>query len=185
LLRAAKAGDLPVVEALIAHGANVNLANSQGVTPLMAAVGDGHIHDPTRGHVRTEDDALECYALLKAAGADINARTILGYADADLKIRTAGNRAALHAAASRGWNRVVKQLLADGAKVDVIDSDGLGEIDYALGRFRKEFNAKFPDPHPDTVAVLKAAGAAHENPAAQFAPGTTPQITAVVPPLPY
>ena len=185
LLRAAKAGDLPVVKALLAHGANVNLANSQGVTPLMAAVGDGHIHDPTRGHNRTEDDALECYALLKAAGVDVNARTILGYADADLKIRTASDRTALHAAASRGWNRVVKQLLADGAKLDVLDSDGLSAIDYALGRFRKEFNAKFPELHADTVALLKGAGATRENPDAKFAPGTTPQITAVVPPLPY
>ncbi|MEN9704825.1 MAG: hypothetical protein RLZZ393_704 [Pseudomonadota bacterium] len=185
LLRAAKAGDLPVMKALLAHGALVNLANSQGVTPLMAAVGDGHIHDPTRGRNRTEDEALECYALLKAAGADINARTILGYADADLKIRTAGDRTALHAAASRGWNRVVKQLLADGAQVDVLDTDGLSAIDHALGRFRKEFNARFPEPHTDTVALLRAAGATRENPDAKFAPGTTPQITAVVPPLPY
>src|SRR5690606_626932 len=40
LLRAAKAGDLPLMRLLIEHGALANLANSQGVTPLMAAVGD-------------------------------------------------------------------------------------------------------------------------------------------------
>jgi ankyrin repeat protein len=111
LLRAAKAGDLPVMKLLLAHGALVNLANSIGVTPLMVASGDGHINDPTRGRYRTEEDALQCYALLRAAGADVNARTIRGLADADLKIWMAGDRTALHAAASRGWNRLVRRLV--------------------------------------------------------------------------
>ncbi len=42
--------------------------------------------------------------LLRKAGADVNARTVLCIADADLKIITAANRTALHAAAARGWN---------------------------------------------------------------------------------
>ena len=181
LLRAAKAGDLPVMKLLLAHGALPDLANSQGVTPLMAAVGDGHIHDPTRGLQRTEDDALACYALLREAGVDVNARTVLGYADADLKIRTAANRTALHAAASRGWNRVVQKLVEDGAELDVIDSNGLSPIDYALGRFPKEFNALLPAQHHQTVELLKSLGATAENPTATFPPGTTPKIEAVVP----
>ncbi len=181
LLRAAKAGDLPLMRLLLQHGALANLANSQGVTPLMAAVGDGHIHDPTRGLQRTEDDALECYALLRAAGAEVNARTVLGYADADLKIRTPANRTALHAAASRGWNRVVRQLVEDGAELDVIDSNGLSPIDHALGRFPKEFNALLPVQHHETVALLRELGATAENPEASFPPGTTPKIEAIVP----
>ena len=181
LLRAAKAGDVPVLKLLLQHGALANLANAQGVTPLMAAVGDGHIHDPTRGRFRTEEDALQCYDLLRAAGADADARTLLGYADADLKIITAANRTAVHAAASRGWNTVVKRLVADGAKLDVIDSNGLSAIDYALGRFRKEFNAKQPEQYTDTVALLRQLGASAENPTATFAPSSVPRITAVVP----
>jgi hypothetical protein len=112
------------VKLLLKHGALPNLANSIGVTPLMVAAGDGHINDPTRGNTRTEDDALECYALLKAAGADVDARTTRGLADADLKIWMAGNRTALHAAASRGWNRLVSLLVKDGARLDVIDTTG-------------------------------------------------------------
>ena len=181
LLRAAKAGDVPVVNLLLAHGALADLANSQGVTPLMAAVGDGHIHDPTRGRFRTEEDALACYALLRAAGANPDARTTLGYADADLKIITPANRTPLHAAASRGWNRVVERLVADGAQLDVADSNGLTAIDYALGRFPKEFNAKQPERYPATVALLQQLGARKENPAASFPPSSTPRITAVVP----
>ncbi|MEO8313259.1 MAG: ankyrin repeat domain-containing protein [Pseudomonadota bacterium] len=181
LLRAAKAGDVPVVQLLLQHGALPDLANSMGVTPLMAAAGDGHIHDPTRGRYRTEDDALQIYDLLHAAGVDVNARTILGYADADLKIRTPANRTALHAAASRGWNRLVKRLLDDGAQVDVLDSNGLSAIDYAMGRFPKEFNANQPETYPQTVELLRAAGATRENPAARFAPASTPRIQAIVP----
>jgi ankyrin repeat protein len=181
LLRAAKAGDLPLVKLLLDHGALPNLANSQGVTPLMAASGDGMNNDPTRGRIRTEDDALACYALLKAAGADVNARTVLSIADADLKIITAANRTAMHAAAARGWNRLIRQLVADGAEVDVIDSNGLSPIDYALGRFPKEFNALLPEKYPDTVALLKSFGAKAENPNVTFPPGTTPKIQAIVP----
>jgi ankyrin repeat protein len=181
LLRAAKAGDLPVVKLLLQHGALANLANSIGVTPLMVAAGDGHINDPTRGRYRTEDDALECYAMLRAAGADVNARTTRGLADADLKIWMAGDRTALHAAASRGWNRLVRRLVEDGAELDVIDTNGLSAIDYALGRFPKEFNALAPEPYPETVALLHSLGATRENPKATFSPGTTPKIQPLVP----
>jgi ankyrin repeat protein len=181
LLRATKAGDLPLVKLLLEHGALPDLANSQGVTPLMAAAGDGHIHDPTRGRLRTEEDALACYELLRAAGADVNARTVRSIADGDLKIITAANRTALHAAASRGWNQLVRRLIADGAEVDVIDSNGLSPIDYALGRFPKDFNALLPEQHPETVALLRSFGARAENPSATFPPGTTPKIQALVP----
>jgi ankyrin repeat protein len=181
LLRAAKAGDLPVVKLLLDHGALANLANSQGVTPLMAAAGLGMNNDPTRGRYRSEDDALACYDLLRAAGADVNARTVLSIADADLKIITAANRTALHAAAAMGWNGLVRRLVEDGAKVDVIDSNELSPIDYALGRFPKEFNALVPEQHADTVALLKSFGAKAENPTATFPPGTTPKIQAIVP----
>ncbi len=181
LLRAAKAGDLPLVKLLLDHGALANLANSQGVTPLMAAAGLGMNNDPTRGRYRSEDDALACYALLRAAGANVDARTLLSIADADLKIITAANRTALHAAAAMGWNRLVRRLVEDGATVDVIDSNGLSPIDYALGRFPKEFNALVPEQHTDTVALLQSFGAKAENPTATFPPGTTPKIQAIVP----
>ena len=181
LLRAAKAGDVPVVELLLRHGALANLANSLGVTPLMAAAGDGHIHEPTRGRMRTEEDALQLYALLRAAGADVNARTERALADADLKIYMPGNRTALHAAASLGWNELVRRLIADGAQLDVLDTNGLSAIDYALGRFPKDFNAVQAQQYPETVALLRASGATLENPQAQFTPASTPSIRALVP----
>ncbi len=137
LLRAAKAGDVPLVKLLLEHGALADLANSQGVTPLMAAAGDGFIHDPTRGRQRTEEDALACYALLRAAGADVNARTVLSIADADLKVTTAANRTVLHAAAAHGWNELIRRAVADGAQLDVIDSDGLSPSTTRWDAFRR------------------------------------------------
>ncbi len=181
LIRAAKAGDVANVKLLLEHGALPNLANSIGVTALMVAAGDGHIHDPTRGKERTEQDALGIYDLLRAAGADVKARTVRGIADADLKIFMAGNRTAVHSAASRGWNQLVQRLVADGAPLDVIDSNGLSEIDHALGRFPKEFNALQPDLHTATVALLKSLGASKENPSASFPPASTPSIRPLVP----
>ncbi len=58
LLRASKAGDLPVIKLLLAHGALPNLPNMNGDTPLMAAVGKGWVSVPTRGATYTEDQAL-------------------------------------------------------------------------------------------------------------------------------
>ena len=63
-----------------------------------------------------------------------------------------------------GWNRLVRRLVADGAEVDVIDSNGLSPIDYALGRFPKEFNALVPEQHTDTVALLQSFGAQRREP---------------------
>ncbi len=112
LIRATKSGDLPVIKLLLAHGALPNLPNFNGDTPLMAACAKGWINSPTRGASYTEDQALEVYDVLRAAGADANARTHF-------------NETALHSAALRGWNQIVKKLIADGAELDVKDGNGL------------------------------------------------------------
>jgi hypothetical protein len=75
----------------------------------------------------------------------------------------------------------VRQLVQDGASVDVIDTDGLSAFDYALGRYPKVFNALAPTPYPQTVELLRSLGARLENPSVTFPPGTTPHIQALVP----
>jgi ankyrin repeat protein len=169
LLRAAKAGDLPVVKLLLEHGAHPDLPNMNGDTPLMAAVGKGWINSPTRGYAYTEDEALEVYGLLQAAGADVNRRTNF-------------NESALHSAALRGWNRVVRRLVADGAVLDVADRNGLTAIDFAMGRIPKEFNALRAEPRTATAALLRELGATRENPdLPEWPPAGTPKIIARVP----
>ena len=169
LIRAAKAGDIPVVKLLLEHGALPNLPNYNGDTPLMAAVGKGWINSPTRGAYYTEEQALEVYSLLRAAGADVNARTRF-------------NETALHSAALRGWNEIVKRLVTDGAELDVADRNGLTAIDFAMGRIPKGFNERQPEVRTETAALLKSLGAKVErtdNPRWPAAP--TPRIHAWVP----
>jgi ankyrin repeat protein len=169
LLRAAKAGDIPVVKLLLDHGALPDLANFNGDTPLMAAVGKGWINAPTRGAFYTEEQALQVYALLRAAGANVNARTHF-------------NETPLHSAALRGWNEIVKRLVADGAELDAADRNGLTPLDFAMGRIPKAFNALQAEPKLETVALLKSLGAHVEHPNLPPWPAaSTPHITAWLP----
>jgi len=168
LIRAIKGGDIPVVKLLLAHGALPNLPNFNGDTPLMAACAKGWINSPTRGAFYTEEQALEIYDMLRAAGADVNARTNF-------------NETALHSAALRGWNEIVKRLVADGAELDVADGNGLTAIDFAMGRIPKGFNERQPEVRTETVALLKSLGASVEKPDAQWPAASTPRIRPWVP----
>jgi ankyrin repeat protein len=169
LLRAAHGGDIPVVKLLLEHRALPDLANFNGDTPLMAAVGKGWIQAPTRGAFYSEDQALEIYALLRAAGADVNARTHF-------------NETPLHSAALRGWNRIVEKLVHDGAQVDAADRNGLTPLDFAQGRIPKGFNAIMAEPKLATVALLKQLGAHVEHPdLAAWPSASTPRIGPFIP----
>ena len=126
LLVAAKAGDFKSVALLIKYKSQIDLPNSGGVTPYMAAAGVGQSANPTRGRYKTDDESVECLRLLKAAGANPNA-----VADTGLT--------ALHSAASLGWNGTIKQLVADGAQLEALDRNGLTPIDYAVGRQPRAF----------------------------------------------
>jgi ankyrin repeat protein len=126
LLVAAKSGDFKSVALLIKYKAEIELPNSDGVTPYMAAAGVGQSANPTRGRYKTDDEAVECLKLLKAAGADPNMVANNGLT-------------ALHSAASLGWNGTIKQLVADGAQLEALDRNGLTPIDYAVGRQPRAF----------------------------------------------
>ncbi len=96
LLRAAKAGDAPAIRLLLQYKANVELPNTNGITPLLAAAGIASSALDTRGRYRTEPEALESVRLLLAAGASTNARDRNG-------------QTALHGAAGSGWNSVISR----------------------------------------------------------------------------
>ena len=83
---------------LLAHGADPNLPNMHGITPVMAAAGLGSNEIDTRGRFKTEAEAVETIKLLVKAGADVNAH------------ETRGGQTALHGAALWGCNDVVKTL---------------------------------------------------------------------------
>jgi ankyrin repeat protein len=84
-------GHAKVVEKLLAHGANANLATSNlGRAPLYDASYGGHVH---------------VVAMLLGKGADVNRPT------------TGDGTTALQIAAKRGQAAVVRVLLAAGARI--------------------------------------------------------------------
>ncbi len=78
LLRAAKAGDVAAVRLLLQYKANVELPNTNGITPLLAAAGIASSGLDTRGRYKTESDAAETVKPLLAAGASINIKDRTG-----------------------------------------------------------------------------------------------------------
>ena len=77
LLRAAKAQDADSIKLLLEHGAIVDLPNSQGMTPTVAASGMGSVDADTRGNYSTADiqeRSIASLDLLLAHGGELNGR---------------------------------------------------------------------------------------------------------------
>jgi uncharacterized protein len=144
LIRAAKAGDSASIQLLLKHGAKPDLANSLGITPLMAAAGIGSTTIDIRARFRNEQKCITSAKLLLDAGVDVNAANSNG-------------QTALHGAAQSGWNGFV-QLLADhGATIDAKDHFGSTPLDVAQGKVgfsgRPGVGAG-GEVHKDTAALL-------------------------------
>jgi uncharacterized protein len=142
ILRAAKAGDAAAIRLLLQYRANPNLPTLQGITPLMAAAGLRYSSIDTRGRFTTESEALEGARLLVEAGADVNAGD---------RVR----QTALHGAAFRGWNDMIKLLAANHAKIDAADAQGVTALDVAMGRGGRGRGNAGAEAHEDTAALLK------------------------------
>jgi ankyrin repeat protein len=121
LLRAAKAGDVPVIKMLLEKGANSRAATTRGnVNAIMMAANVSAREEDMTGRNKTQKDAIESITLLLAAGTDING------------VDTQG-RTAAHGAAMWGWTEVVRFLHDNGVKLDIQDKRGFTALDTALG----------------------------------------------------
>src|SRR5580692_12534513 len=69
-VRAALSGDIEVMRLLLEHGADPNIATTQGTTSLMAAAGINWIPGQTWSH--TETEYVEAVKLCLDRGADVN-----------------------------------------------------------------------------------------------------------------
>lgn len=130
LLRAAKGHDLAAIELLLKHGAHPNLPNRDGTTPLMAAAGVSASSIDTRGDYATP---------LAAANAKRTLEVLLTNG-ADLSLRDASGKTALHGAASWGWNEAVEYLVSKGADLMAKDNGDLTPLDVALGKTGNGFS---------------------------------------------
>jgi ankyrin len=150
LLRAAKALDAPAIAALLAAGADITLANSRGMTPIMVAAGLGSVDADTRGFYLSEDTQQRSMAslrLLIKAGGDVNSKDSRGLTP-------------LHEAARWGWNDVVRFLVENGADLNAKDNRGNTPVDSALGKAggNSRGGARI-DVHQDTAALLRTLAA--------------------------
>lgn len=149
LIRAAKAGDVPAVQLLLDFHALPDLANSLGITPLMAAAGVGSTTIDIRGRFRNEKPCIEVGKLLLAAGAQVNA--------------VGGNgQTALHGAAQWGWNEYVRFLAAAGARLAIEDRGGATPLDIASGKAGGTGRAGVAgtEAHEETARLLRELMAA-------------------------
>jgi ankyrin repeat protein len=139
LMRAARAGDAPVMLALLEKGADPKLTTKEGNTALMFAAGVGYRDKNTRG---SETEALEALKVALGWGLDLDQTNTKG-------------ETALHGAALRGADSIVQFLVEHGAKLDAKTKQGFTPLDVAMGK--NSLNA-LPVPHDSTVALIRKLG---------------------------
>lgn len=116
-MRAARSGDVEVMQYLLDHGADPKLSNKDGANALMLAAGLGY----TDANRSTEPQALDAVKLCVTLGFDVNAATDKG-------------ETALHGAARRGADTIIQYLAGQGAKINAANKQGLTPFDLAMGK---------------------------------------------------
>jgi ankyrin repeat protein len=139
LMRAARAGDGEVIRLLLRSGADPNARTKEGNTALLFAAGVGYRDKNTTG---TEAGALEAVKLLTEVGQSLAQTNNRG-------------ETALHGAASRGADTIVKYLAAQKADLNARARTGFTPLDVAMGKG----SFGLPVPYPSTVALLRELGA--------------------------
>ena len=136
-LRAALSGDVTVMKLLVENGADPNLATYEGTTPLMAAAGINWVVNQTWDE--GDEALLEAVKYAHSLGNDVNARNSMGLT-------------AVHGAANRGSDEIIRYLAANGAALDIKDNEGRTPITWAHGVFLATHP---PVDRPKTAALIE------------------------------
>jgi uncharacterized protein len=150
---AAKFVEADIMRALAAGGADTRLSLKSGETPLMAASGMGASPQADRrglsvldgGKIEPESRVADAVSAAIALGADVNAQSQTG-------------DTALHAAALLGYDSVVQQLAAAGARLDAKNARGLtalGQLDGKIGAGLRSPDRVNRGPRESTVELLR------------------------------
>ena len=169
-LQAAKLADVPYMRLLVEYGADPSIATEEGATPLMAAAGVGIWQ--VGESAGTNDEAFEAVRLSYELGNNVNAVDVNG-------------DTALHGAAHRGSNDIVKFLAEKGARLDIpnklgwtpwIIADGVfypntynrrldtAQLLLTLGADPRAGKRRPQDVPPSEEQRQKAAGASNQQP---------------------
>jgi ankyrin repeat protein len=138
-----KSAALQALEVLLAAGADFTITSDDGTTPLMVAAGLGRCtFNPNINRGARSMDAEDAVTMLLDAGADINAVN-------------EGDFSAIHGAAFRGLNEVIKILVDRGADLNARDYRGRTPFRIAEGAKQSfQFQA-----YSETAAFIKSLGA--------------------------
>jgi ankyrin repeat protein len=153
--RAAQAGDIDAMKLLVAQGADPRISTREDVTPLLALAGDGfHGNDAI---VVPQGRMPALRYLVEDLGADVNAVDEKGGAATSVLHQNTRAYSAVHAAAARGDNEMIRYLRSKGARVDLVGKNGLTAADMANGPRERI------QPFPDTIALLIELGSKFSN----------------------
>jgi ankyrin repeat protein len=172
--RAAYAADIAAMKLLVAHGADPNIPTERtpgrprtgdgqrdvkdvsglppvpvggpGVPPLVAAAGVGYGEGFAANSHRFAPTGMLAAVkyLVEELHADVNATDHEG-------------NTALHNAAARGDNEMIKYLVSKGANVKAVNREGQTTVDMANGPVQRT------QPYPDTIKLLEGLGAKNNH----------------------
>jgi ankyrin repeat protein len=135
-LTAALAGDVTVMKLLLVHGADPLINTFQGTSPLMAAAGVNWVVAQT--FTEGPQQLLEAVKLCHELGMDVNQANSMGIT-------------ALHGAANRGSDDIIRFLVEKGADPAARDNEGRSALDWAKGVFLATHP---PEAKPSSVALI-------------------------------
>jgi ankyrin repeat protein len=136
-LTAALAGDLDSMRLLLEHGADPLIATVNGTTALMAAAGVNWVVSQT--YTESPEALFAAVRLCHELGLDVNAANSMGIT-------------AVMGAANRGSNDIIEFLVAEGARLDVMDNEHRSPLDWARGVFLATHP---PEPKPASIALIE------------------------------
>ncbi|MEO8314382.1 MAG: ankyrin repeat domain-containing protein [Pseudomonadota bacterium] len=135
-LTAALAGDVTVMKLLLQHGADPRINTFQGTSPLMAAAGVNWVVAQTS--TESPEQLLEAVRLCVELGMDVNQANSMGVT-------------ALHGAANRGSDDIIRFLVEKGANLTAQDNEHRSALDWAKGVFLATHP---PEPKPSSIALI-------------------------------
>ncbi|MGE0363848.1 MAG: ankyrin repeat domain-containing protein [Vicinamibacterales bacterium] len=176
--RAAYASDIEAMKLLVARGADPTIPTVKPAVNDRFRQGGTRSADESRDHsglppVPTGGPDLP--ALLAAAGAGYGegfagnahrfaptgmlaaVKYLIEEVGADPNLRDSDGNTALHAAASRGDNEMIKYLVSKGADVRLVNRGGQTTVDMANGPVQRT------QPYPETIKLLESLGAKNNH----------------------
>jgi len=169
LFRATQSGDMEVIKALLAKGANPNV-NTMGLTSFLVAAGVG---PGARGGTGLAAAGavggavnMPLMDLLIQHGADVNAQ-VTGTKTYSMRVSRAPSAnegmTALHSAVQGGRIDMVKFLVEKGANTQLVDASGRKPLDILNAMLNAGGRGGAPAPAAGAVAIA-APGGAGERP---------------------